>query len=54
MSTTTPPLTDTQLAADFPAVAELVRECDDIAARDPNPNVAKLAFALSRYFRTQD
>lgn len=48
------PLTDAELASDHPAVAELVRTLDDVARRDPNPNVAGMAFAFARYFRTRD
>jgi hypothetical protein len=32
----------------------LVKEAEDVAARDPNAGTVQLAKALSTYFRTRD
>jgi hypothetical protein len=32
----------------------LVKQVEDVAARDPNAGVVQLAKALSTYFRTRD
>lgn len=51
---TKPLLSDEQLAADYPAVGELVTKLEDIARRDPSQGVSTLARALADYFRTPD
>ena len=53
-SSQSPHLSDEQLAADYPAVAKLVGQLEDIAARDPSQGVAGIASALAEYFRTPD
>lgn len=47
-------LSDAEIEANWPNLVPLLRVLDDIARRDPNPNVSNMAFALSRYFRTPD
>lgn len=53
-ATTKAPLTDEQLNAINPALTNLVQRLEDIAKRDPSPNVTGLATALAEYFRTPD
>jgi hypothetical protein len=48
------PLTDEQLAEHLPAVGKLVAALEDVAAREPNQGVVKIASALAEYFRTPD
>lgn len=45
-------LSDAALAENYPGVLPLVQVLEDVAARDPSENLARMAGALATYFRT--
>ena len=54
MDKETTPLNDEQLQAINPALLKLVLQMEEIAAREPSVNTARLAANLAEYFRTPD